>query len=275
MTLLETHAREGRFARINPVAKLGASALIAVPLILTLDVVSAAVALLLECLLFPFAGIGWREFWLRTFPVRVAAPLTALTIALYGETSGTIYFEWFVIRVSEGSIALAAATFFRVLAIALLGRAVRHRRPHRPRRRTRPDPPAPRTVRAGRLAGLRMVGLFLDDWRALELARRARGVADRGRLRRFAGMAFALLVLSIRRGSKLATAMEARGFGAPGGAAGRGSRDSGSASGCCCSSASASGSPPWPPRSSRARGTSSSGRGEPVAAGQVASHRSL
>jgi energy-coupling factor transport system permease protein len=28
-------------------------------------------------------------------------------------------------------------------------------------------------------------------------------------------MAFALLVLSIRRGAKLATAMEARGFGAP------------------------------------------------------------
>ncbi len=61
-----------------------------------------------------------------------------------------------------------------------------------------------------------MIGLFLDDWRALELARRARGVADRGRTRRFLGMAFALLVLSIRRGSKLATAMEARGFGAPG-----------------------------------------------------------
>jgi energy-coupling factor transport system permease protein len=68
----------------------------------------------------------------------------------------------------------------------------------------------------GGLAGLRMVGLFLDDWRALELARRARGVADRGRVRRFLGMAFALLVLSLRRGSKLATAMEARGFGAPG-----------------------------------------------------------
>jgi len=33
-------------------------------------------------------------------------------------------------------------------------------------------------------------------------------------VRRFLGMAFALLVLSIRRGSKLATAMEARGFGA-------------------------------------------------------------
>jgi energy-coupling factor transport system permease protein len=38
-------------------------------------------------------------------------------------------------------------------------------------------------------------------------------VADRARIRRFAGLAFALFVLSIRRGSALATAMEARGFG--------------------------------------------------------------
>jgi energy-coupling factor transport system permease protein len=67
----------------------------------------------------------------------------------------------------------------------------------------------------GGLAALRLVGLFLDDWRSLELARRARGVADRGRLRRFASQAFALFVLSIRRATKLATAMEARGFGAP------------------------------------------------------------
>ena len=65
----------------------------------------------------------------------------------------------------------------------------------------------------GALGGLRLVGLFAEDWKSLELARRARGIADSGRLRRFAGQAFALLVLSIRRGSKLATAMEARGFG--------------------------------------------------------------
>ena len=37
-----------------------------------------------------------------------------------------------------------------------------------------------------------------------------------GRIRRFAGLAFALFVLSIRRGSALATAMEARGFGGTG-----------------------------------------------------------
>ena len=35
-------------------------------------------------------------------------------------------------------------------------------------------------------------------------------------VRRGLGQAFALLVLAIRRGSTLATAMEARGFGAPG-----------------------------------------------------------
>jgi energy-coupling factor transport system permease protein len=34
-------------------------------------------------------------------------------------------------------------------------------------------------------------------------------------VRRFLGQSFALFVLAIRRGTKLATAMEARGFGAP------------------------------------------------------------
>jgi energy-coupling factor transport system permease protein len=217
MTLLEAHARTSAMARINPVAKLGAAMLITVPLVLTLDVVSATVALALELLLMPFAGLGWREFWRRTWLVWVLAPLTGLTIALYGRTSGEVYFEWWAVVVSDGSLYLALATTLRVLAIALpsvvLFASV--------------DPTdladglaqilgLPARFELGALAGLRMVGLFLDDWRALELARRARGVADRGRLRRFFGMAFALLVLSIRRGAKLATAMEARGFGAPG-----------------------------------------------------------
>lgn len=215
--MIDAPARTGMIARINPVAKLGVSALIAIPLILTLDVVSAAVAVALECVLFLFAGVGWREFWLRTWPVWVAAPLTGVTIALYGETSGTVYAEWFVVRVSEGSLELAVATLLRVLAIALPSVVLF----------ITVDPTdladglaqvlkLPARFVLGALAGLRMVGLFIDDWRALELARRARGVADRGRIRRLLGIAFALLVLSIRRGAKLSTAMEARGFGATG-----------------------------------------------------------
>lgn len=64
---------------------------------------------------------------------------------------------------------------------------------------------------AGRAA---LIVLLREDWRYLGYARRARGVADHARLRRVAGMAFALLVIAIRRGSQLSTAMEARGFGA-------------------------------------------------------------
>jgi energy-coupling factor transport system permease protein len=61
---------------------------------------------------------------------------------------------------------------------------------------------------------MRLVGLLREDWRYLGYARRARGVADHARLRRALGQSFALLVFALRRGTKLATAMEARGFGA-------------------------------------------------------------
>jgi energy-coupling factor transport system permease protein len=203
--------------RVNPVAKLGAAFLLSACLVLSIDWVSAAVALILESVLFFFAGVSARTFFTRTLPVWIAAPLTALTIALYGQTSGQVYFEFLFARVSDGSLSLALATLLRVLAIGLpavvlfltvdptdladgLAQVVR----------------LPSRFVLGALAALRLVGLFLDDWKSLELARRARGVGDTGRVRRVAGQAFALLVLSIRRGSKLATAMEARAFGAPG-----------------------------------------------------------
>jgi energy-coupling factor transport system permease protein len=73
----------------------------------------------------------------------------------------------------------------------------------------------------GALAAFRLVPLLGQEWRLLTLARRARGV-DAGRnplahLRLFASLTFALLVGAIRRGTRLATAMDARGFasGAP------------------------------------------------------------
>jgi len=199
---------------VNPVAKLAAALLIALPLVVTIDPVSAGVALVLELPLLLAAGLRAREFWLRTLVVWIAAPLAGVTIALYGQSSGAVLFEWLLVRVSEGSLLLAVATCLRVLAIGLpavvlfatvdptdladgLAQLVR----------------LPARFVLGALAGMRMIALLGDDWRALALARRARGVADTGRVRRVLGMAFALLVLSVRRGSALATAMEARGFG--------------------------------------------------------------
>jgi energy-coupling factor transport system permease protein len=200
--------------RINPVAKLGAALILGVTLLLSLDWVSALVALACELVLFAWAGVGARRLTMRGLPIVIAALLAGVMIALYGRTSGEVHFVFLFARVSDGSLALALATVLRILAIGLPALVLF----------LTVDPTdladglaqvlhLPARFVIGGLAALRLASLFLDDWRALELARRARGIADRGRLRRFAGQAFALLVLSIRRGSKLATAMEARGFG--------------------------------------------------------------
>jgi len=208
--------RQGPLARLNPVAKLGAALIVSAVLLVSIDWVSAAVALAAELLLLCFAGLPSRTVLLRTAPIWIAAPLAGLTTLLYGRTAGVVYVQWVFVEISDGSIALALATTLRILAIGLpavivfmtidptdladgLAQVLR----------------MPARFVLGGLAGLRLVGLFADDWRALSLARRARGVAESGAVRRMLGQAFALFVLSIRRGSKLATAMEARGFGAP------------------------------------------------------------
>lgn len=200
--------------RINPVAKLATAFVLGFALILTIDWLSAATALVFESVLLVWAGLSARQFFLRTIPVWIAAPTAGLTTVLYGQSSGQTHFEFGLIHVTDGSISLAIATALRVLAIGLPAIVLF----------VTIDPTdladglaqvwhLPSRFVLGALAGLRLVGLFLDDWRSLELARRARGVGDRGRIRRILSQAFALLVLSIRRGSKLATAMEARGFG--------------------------------------------------------------
>ncbi len=217
MTLVDLDLRSTPLGRINPVAKLAAAGILSITLLMSIDPVSAGVTLGLTLLLLPFTGLPLRALWLRMLPIVVGALIASAATVLYGRPSGEIYVEWGILRISEGSIDLALAIFLRVLAIALpsvvlfvttdptdladgLAQIVR----------------LPARFVVGALAGLRLVGLLIDDWRELSLARRARGVADAGRVRRFAGQAFALFVLAIRRGTKLATAMEARGFDAPG-----------------------------------------------------------
>ncbi len=214
MSVLAPVATGSALGRLNPVAKIAATIPITLALVLTLDWVSATVALLLEILLLSIGGLGRVIFSARCLPVWLAAPLTGFSMVLYGQASGETYFQFWLMHVTEGSVAIGVATCMRVLAIALPAVVLF----------VTIDPTEladglaqvaklPSRFVLGALAALRLVGLFIDDWRSLQLARRARGVADRGLLRRLLGQAFALLVLSIRRGSKLATAMEARGFG--------------------------------------------------------------
>ena len=69
----------------------------------------------------------------------------------------------------------------------------------------------------GTLAAMRLVGLMAEEWQTIGMARRARGVGSHGsplqRLRATLGQSFGLLVQAIRRASRLAVTMEARGFG--------------------------------------------------------------
>ena len=201
-------------ARVNPVAKLAAALIVAFALALSVDAVSAGVALALELLVLPFAGLPVRAFWRRTAVVWVTAPLAGVTVALYGRASGAVHLHWLLVNVTDGSLQLAAVTIVRVLAIALPAVALF----------ATVDPTEladglaqllhlPARFVLGALAAFRLLGLMREDWRSLALARRARGVADHRTLRRSLGLAFALFVLAIRRGSALATAMEARGFG--------------------------------------------------------------
>ncbi|MFT4212640.1 MAG: energy-coupling factor transporter transmembrane component T [Microbacterium sp.] len=217
MSLFVLDAARSPLGRANPVAKLAATLVVSVTLLLSIDPVSAGVALAATLVLLPFARLPARQLWLRLWPILVAAGIAAMATVLYGRASGEVFAQWGLVRVSEGSLDLASSILLRVLAIAVPSVVLFAT--------TDPTDLAdglaqllrlPARFVLGALAGLRLVGLLVDDWRELGMARRARGVADRGRIRRFLGQAFALLVLSIRRGTKLATAMEARGFGADG-----------------------------------------------------------
>ncbi|WP_206446963.1 energy-coupling factor transporter transmembrane component T family protein [Agrococcus sp. KRD186] len=200
--------------RVNPVTPFVAAVLYSVPMLLTIDLVSAAIALGAWIIVFASAGIGPRTVLRRSWPLLLAAPLSAVSMLLYAEPGGRIHAQLWLIVISDQSIELALAIGLRVLAIGVPilvglvgldptrladGLAQVARLPHR-------------FVLAA-LAGVRLFGVLGEDWRQIALARRARGLGDTGAVRRALQAAFALLVVALRRGGTLATAMEARGFG--------------------------------------------------------------
>lgn len=207
----------GLLARTNPVARVLALLVATTPLLITIDPVSAGVALALELALMPLSGVSARSFFMKATPLLVAAPLGALSMLLYASPGGTVYWQFGPAAISDHSMWLALGIGLRMCAIVMPAIALLDRI----------DPtdmgdglaqilhlPA-RPVLAA-LAGARMTSLMAADWKALERARRARGVGDASRIRSFLRGSFSLLVFALRRSGKLATTMEARGFGAEG-----------------------------------------------------------
>ena len=205
----------GLLARTNPVARVLALLVATTPLLITIDPVSAGVALALELALMPLSGVSARSFFLKATPLLLAAPLGALSMLLYASPGGTVYWQFGPAAISDHSMWLALGIGLRMCAIVMPAIALLDRI----------DPtdmgdglaqilhlPA-RPVLAA-LAGARMTSLMAADWKALERARRARGVGDASRIHSFLRGSFSLLVFALRRSGKLATTMEARGFGA-------------------------------------------------------------
>lgn len=197
----------------NPLALIGAAAAIALGLIVTLDVVSAGVAVGIIALLTLTTGLSLSRVVTRLIPIGLAAVFSGITIALYGQESGQVFVSWGLVVVSEGSLELALATFLRILAIAtpavvLLagvdatkladGLAQLWRVPER--------------FVLGALSGIRLVQLLGGDIAVLRQTRASRGVGDVAWWRRLFSEAFTLIVVALRRADTLALAMDSRGF---------------------------------------------------------------
>jgi energy-coupling factor transport system permease protein len=222
--ILEPVADPGApLARRNPVAKLGAALLFALPLVATLDPLTPALALAVELALLPLFGVRYRVLARRAWPLALAAGGIGVTMVLFAaDRTGALLLSLGPFDVTTGVVLTALGLMLRMFAVALPGIIVF----------ATTDPTdladalvqnarAPARFAIGALAAFRLVPLLGHEWQMLTLARRARGL-DAGRnplsrLRLFASTAFALLVGALRRGGRLAVAMDARGFdsGAP------------------------------------------------------------
>jgi energy-coupling factor transport system permease protein len=219
MITLEPIARPGApLARRNPVAKLAAAMLFAFPLMATLDPVTPAIAIAVELAVLPLFGVHPGLLARRAWPLLAAGGGILVTLVLFAaDRSGRVLLDVGPVVVTSGVLVTAFGLVLRLFAVALPGVIVF----------ATTDPTdladalvqnarAPARFAIGALAAFRLVPLLGQEWQMITMARRARGVeAGRSpvaRLRLFVSTAFALLVGAIRRGTRLAVAMDARGF---------------------------------------------------------------
>jgi energy-coupling factor transport system permease protein len=207
-------------ARANPLTKLLAALVLLVALFVSLDAVTAGVVLAGLMLVLPFAGLPIGALVRRAWLIGLAAALVGVANVVFAaeQVGPTV--------ISIGPVEIGAQTLFngfglalRLLAIGLAGimatatsqpteladALIQHLRV------------SPRFA-IGALAALRLVPLLAAEWQMIGLARRARGV-DAGHsplaaIVLWAGKVAGILVRAVRRASRLALAMEARGFGA-------------------------------------------------------------
>ena len=205
--------------RANPVAKLGAGTILLVALFASLDGVTAGVILVGLLAILPMAGLSSTDLLSRSWLVGLAAvSIAVLNVLFAAQQAGPTLLEVGPIRVGAETLVNGLGLALRLLAVVLAGLLATAT--------SQPTELADALVQqlrvsprfaVGALAAFRLLPLLLQEWQTLAMARRARGV-DAGRspialVRLLAGQALALFVSAIRRATRMATAMEARGFG--------------------------------------------------------------
>lgn len=223
MTLLTPHTaynHHAPLARRSPVAKLGAALLPALALLASVDPVAPAIVLLAALGCVPGLGLTWSSVARRLRPIAMAVAAIGVGNAVFtDQNAGTIVLEAGPVLLTTQSLAVGATAALRVGAIALPGvLAVMTIDPVDLADSLVAHLKVPERFAYGSLAALRLVPLLVAEWQVLGQARRARGLGSSGNplaaVRMFLGKVFALLVAAIRRGTRVATAMQARGFAA-------------------------------------------------------------
>lgn len=195
-------------ARANPVAKLVAAAILMTVLFLSDDPLTPALVLVGLAVAIALSGLAPRPLLARSWPILgAAASVGVLNVVFAPAAAGGPNLV--------GGLALG----LRLLGIALAGLlAVVTTDPTRLADALQQQGHLSARVAVGALAAVRLLPIMAAEWQTLALARRARGVSAGGSpiaaARIGFGMLLALLVGAVRRGTRLATAMEARGFGA-------------------------------------------------------------
>ena len=104
---------------VNPLTRIFLMFVWVTPLLASIDWVSAAISLSLTLILAPLCGVSWVRLWKAGWFLFLIAPLSGISMLLYGAPGGEEYFSWWLITVTENSLTLAIAITLRVLAVAL------------------------------------------------------------------------------------------------------------------------------------------------------------
>jgi energy-coupling factor transport system permease protein len=205
-------------ARANPAAKLGAAAVLMAVLFVSVDAVTAIVVIAGLAVAVRYSGLRPGTLLARTWPIPLGALSVGILNVLFATPSGSELLRIGPLVVGSENVVSGIGLGLRLLAIASTGvLAVAT---------TDPTDLADSLIQqlrlsprfaVGALAAARLLPILADEWQTLGLARRARGVtAGRSPIAAaqiLYGQLLGLLVGAVRRATRLATAMEARGFG--------------------------------------------------------------